>query len=138
MAQSSHVLSVHKKRDPPRQFPLADNGIRLIGRPQICLAVSPNTSDPCDDRNPVKEKLNERKRNRFSESDAGAGGREAEAVWSKNSCGAGIELEQSSEPLAALNGVAALFGFIGSIREKKVVAFALMIAFTVIMRAELG
>jgi hypothetical protein len=33
-------------------------------------------------------------------------------VWSKNSCGAGIELEQSSEPLATLNRVAALFGFI--------------------------
>jgi hypothetical protein len=33
-------------------------------------------------------------------------------VWSKNSYGAGIELEQSSEPLATLNGVAALFGFI--------------------------
>jgi hypothetical protein len=59
-------------------------------------------------------------------------------VWSKNSCAAGIELEQSSEPLATLNGVAALFGFIGSIREKKLVAFALMIAFAVIMRAELG
>jgi hypothetical protein len=59
-------------------------------------------------------------------------------AWSKNSCGAGIELEQSSEPLAALNGVAALFGFIGSIWEKELVAFALMIAFTVIMRAELG
>jgi hypothetical protein len=36
------------------------------------LAISLNRSDPCDDRNPVKEKLNERKRNRFSESDAGA------------------------------------------------------------------
>jgi hypothetical protein len=33
-------------------------------------------------------------------------------VWSKNSYGAGIELEQFSEPLATLNGVAALFGFI--------------------------
>jgi|SRR5579864_4773200 len=59
-------------------------------------------------------------------------------VWSKNSCGAGIELGQSSEPLATLNRVAALFGFIGSIREKELVAFALMIAFAVIMRAELG
>jgi hypothetical protein len=53
-------------------------------------------------------------------------------VSSKNSCGAGIGLEQSSEPLATLNRVAALFGFIGGIREKKLVAFALMIAFTVI------
>jgi hypothetical protein len=59
-------------------------------------------------------------------------------VWSKNSCGTGIELEQSSEPLATLNRVAALLGFIGSIREKKLVAFALMIAFTVIMCAEPG
>jgi hypothetical protein len=25
-------------------------------RPQICLDVSPNRSDECDDRNPVKEK----------------------------------------------------------------------------------
>jgi hypothetical protein len=33
-------------------------------------------------------------------------------VWSKNSCDAGIELEQSAEPLATLNGVAALLGFI--------------------------
>jgi hypothetical protein len=33
-------------------------------------------------------------------------------VWSKNSCGAGIELEQSAESLATLNGVATLFGFI--------------------------
>jgi len=33
--------------------------------------------------------------------------------------------------------VAALFGFIGSIREKELVAFALMIALAVIMRAEL-
>jgi hypothetical protein len=49
-------------------------------------------------------------------------------VWSKNSCGAGIDLEQSSEPLATLNRVAALLGFVGSIREKKLVAFALMIA----------
>jgi hypothetical protein len=31
----------------------------------------------------------------------------------KNSCGAGIALEQSSEPLATLNRMAALFGFIG-------------------------
>jgi hypothetical protein len=60
------------------------------------------------------------------------------AVRSKNSCGAGIELEQSSEPLATLNSVAALFGFIGSIREKELVAFALMIGFVVIMRGELG
>jgi hypothetical protein len=44
-------------------------------------------------------------------------------VWSKNSCGAGIELEQSSEPLATHNPVAALLGFIGSIREKELVAF---------------
>jgi hypothetical protein len=36
----------------------------------------------------------------------------SDLVWSKNSCGAGIELEQSSEPLATLNDVAALFGFI--------------------------
>jgi hypothetical protein len=47
-------------------------------------------------------------------------------------CGAGIELEQSSEPLATLNRVAALVGFIGSIWEKELVAFALMIAFAVI------
>jgi hypothetical protein len=33
-------------------------------RPQICLAVFPGRSDQCDDRNPVKEKLNERERNR--------------------------------------------------------------------------
>jgi hypothetical protein len=52
--------------------------------------------------------------------------------WSKNSCGAGTKPEQYSGPLATLNGVAALLGFIGSIREKKRVAFALMIAFTVI------
>ena len=40
--------------------------------------------------------------------------------------------------MATLNHVAALFGFIGSLREKELVAFALMIAFAVIMRAELG
>src|SRR5579872_4534101 len=59
-------------------------------------------------------------------------------VWSKNSCSAGIVLKQASEPLATLNRVAALFGFIGSLREKELVAFALMIAFAMIMRAELG
>jgi hypothetical protein len=34
--------------------------------------------------------------------------------------------------------VAALFGFIGSVREKELVAFTLMIAFAMIMGAELG
>jgi hypothetical protein len=49
---------VHKKRTRTRQFPLAGGGISLIGpnRPQIYLDVSPNRSDDCDDRNPVKEK----------------------------------------------------------------------------------
>jgi hypothetical protein len=60
------------------------------------------------------------------------------AVMSKNSCGTGIELEQASESLATLNGVAARFGFIGGIREQQLVAFTLMVAFAVIMRAELG
>jgi hypothetical protein len=40
-------------------------GIRLTTQsPQILLDVSPSRSDHCDDRNPVKEKLNERERNR--------------------------------------------------------------------------
>jgi hypothetical protein len=51
----------------------------------------------------------------------------AESIRSKNSCGAGIELEQASEPVATLNHVAALFGLIGILREKELVAFALMI-----------
>lgn len=40
--------------------------------------------------------------------------------------------------MATLNYMAALCGFMGSLREKELVAFALMIAFAVIMRAELG
>ena len=49
--------------------------------------------------------------------------------WSKNSCGAAIELEQASESLVTLNGgVATLFGFVASIREKQLVAFTLMVA----------
>jgi hypothetical protein len=61
-----------------------------------------------------------------------------EVVWSKNSCGTGIELEQASESLVTLHGVAALFGFVTGIREEQLVAFTLMVAFGVIMRAELG
>ena len=37
-----------------------------------------------------------------------------------------------------LHGVAALFGFVAGIREEQLVAFTLMVAFAVIMRAELG
>jgi hypothetical protein len=40
--------------------PIALNHNRISphgrGRRQICLDVSPNRSDDCDDRNPVKEK----------------------------------------------------------------------------------
>jgi len=39
-----------------------------------------------------------------------------------NSCGVGIELEQTSESLATLNRVASLFGFIGSIRERSLLS----------------
>ena len=62
----------------------------------------------------------------------------SDPVWSKDSCGTGIELEQASESLAALHGVPAQFGFIADIRKKQLVAFALMVAFAVIVRAELG
>jgi len=37
-----------------------------------------------------------------------------EPVRSNNSCGAAIVLQQTSEPVATLNGAAALFGFIAS------------------------
>jgi hypothetical protein len=37
-----------------------------------------------------------------------------------------------------LDSVAALFGLIAGIREKQLVAFTLMVAFAVIMRAELS
>jgi len=59
------------------------------------------------------------------------------AVRSNYSCGTAIELEQASESLATLNRLAARFGFIGGIREQQLVAFTLMVAFAVIMRAEL-
>jgi hypothetical protein len=54
------------KKDPLPPNRLIRTAIRLINpiAPQISLDVSPNPSDPCDDRNPVKEKVNERKRNR--------------------------------------------------------------------------
>ena len=59
------------------------------------------------------------------------------AIWSTYSCGSIVVLEQASESLVTLNGAAVLFGFIASIREKQLVAFTLMVAFAVIMRAEL-
>src|SRR5579862_9701556 len=58
--------------------------------------------------------------------------------WSNYSCGAAIVLEPTSESLVTLYGVAALFGFIAGIREKQLVAFTLMVAFAVIVCAELG
>jgi hypothetical protein len=59
-------------------------------------------------------------------------------VWSKYSCGAGVVPEQSSETLAAHNGVAAESRFRASRREEQLVALALMVSFGVIMRAELS
>jgi len=59
------------------------------------------------------------------------------AAGSNYSSGTAIELEQASESLATLNRVAARFGFIGGVREQQLVAFTLMVAFAVIMRAEL-
>jgi hypothetical protein len=53
--------------------------------------------------------------------------RTPDPAWSNNSCGAAIELEQASESLVTLKGVAALAGFIAGIREKQLVAFALMV-----------
>jgi hypothetical protein len=50
-------------RPPIRPNPMGHSP-HQHNRPQIVLALSPNRSDDCDDRNPVKEKLNERKRNR--------------------------------------------------------------------------
>jgi hypothetical protein len=49
-----------QKRGGSRQLPLLATGIRLISpiARQIVLALSPNRSDGCDDRNRVKEKLN--------------------------------------------------------------------------------
>jgi len=40
-------------------------------------------------------------------------------VRSNNSCGAAIALQQTSEPVATLNGAAALFGFVASLWEKQ-------------------
>jgi hypothetical protein len=38
--------------------------------------------------------------------------------------------------VATLNGAAALFGFMASVREKQLVAFPLVVSFAVIMSAE--
>jgi len=54
---------------------------------------------------------------------------ECDPVWSKNSCGAAIELEPDSQSLVTLNDLAALFGFVASVRKKQLVAFTLMVAF---------
>jgi hypothetical protein len=59
-------------------------------------------------------------------------------VRSKNSCGAGIVLEQTSEPPATRNDAAALFGLIASLREQQFITFPLMVSFAVIMSAEFG
>jgi hypothetical protein len=50
------------KKEPHPPIVLNLNRISPHGRDrrQICLAVSPNWSDGCDDRNPVKERPNER------------------------------------------------------------------------------
>ena len=40
-------------------------------------------------------------------------------------------------PLTTLDSAASMFGFIGGIREEELVAFSRMVAFTVIMGAEL-
>ena len=63
---------------------------------------------------------------------------DAKSVWSNNSCGSAIILEQTSEPLAICSGLAALLGRIASGREKQFVPFPLVIPFTMIMSAELG
>ena len=59
-------------------------------------------------------------------------------VKSKNSCGAAIVLEQTSEPLATRNDAAALFGLLASLWEQQLVTFALMVSFAVIMSTEFG
>jgi hypothetical protein len=59
-------------------------------------------------------------------------------VGANYSCGAAIVFEQASEPLATYNGVAAWVGFIANFWEEQLVAFPLVVAFGVIMRAELG
>jgi hypothetical protein len=59
-------------------------------------------------------------------------------VWSNYSRGASIILEYASEAVAALNRVAALFGFIAGIWKEQFVALPLVISFTLIMGAEFG
>jgi hypothetical protein len=92
-------------------------------RPMLCESTLINCQRDRDARNPGRGLF---------------GAAVSNPVWSKNSCSASIVLKQASEPVATLNQMAAPFGFIGSLREKELVAFALMIAFAVIMRAELG
>jgi hypothetical protein len=58
-------------------------------------------------------------------------------VWSNNSCGPAIILEQTSEPLAICSGLAAFLDRSASGREKQFVPFPLVIPF-IIMSAELG
>jgi len=62
--EPSFVQYIKKGPGPP--IALNHNRISPHGRSrrQICLDVSPRRSDDCDDRNPVKEKLHVRKRNR--------------------------------------------------------------------------
>ncbi len=66
------------------------------------------------------------------------GSRKLRPAGSNYSCGAAIILQQSSEPLATRNGVAARFGFVARLRKKEFVTFPLGISFPVIMSAELG
>ena len=59
-------------------------------------------------------------------------------VRSKYSCGTAVVLEQTSQSLVTLNGVAAQFEFIANIPKQQLVAFALMISFAVIVSTEFG
>jgi hypothetical protein len=58
------VAPIKKRPTPPIALRPIRHSPHRPNRPQISLDVSPDRSDDCDDRNPVKEKLNERKRNR--------------------------------------------------------------------------
>jgi hypothetical protein len=58
------VAPVKKGPGPPIALRPIRHSPHRPNRPPILLAVSPDRSDECHDRNPVKEKLNERKHNR--------------------------------------------------------------------------